>query len=147
MKNLLYILIILAFIASCNTTKTTQPKKTPSEKELAKIDNDTVVIENDELEYEIIIIEPGFNAWLVGTARPRGFYSQNFLETRNQQLVIFWNQRVLEPQRFNPNLYQLQINYQQGIDYGYEVNYMLYNYFIYFQLTFNQRLGPWLPRI
>ncbi len=42
---------------------------------------------------------------------------------------------------------ELQIDYQQGIDYGYEVNYVLYNYFIYFQLTYNQRLGPFVPRI
>jgi len=53
----------------------------------------------------------------------------------------------MQPQRFDPNLYELQIDYQQGIDYGYEVNYKLYNYFIYFQLTYKQRLGPFIPRI
>ncbi|MGJ8739147.1 MAG: DUF6146 family protein, partial [Zobellia laminariae] len=30
---------------------------------------------------------------------------------------------------------------------GYEVNYKLYNYFIYFQRKYNQRLGPFVPRI
>ncbi|GAA4971056.1 DUF6146 family protein [Algibacter aquimarinus] len=147
MKNLLYTAILIIVIISCNTSKSTTPNTTKSEKELATKSNDTVTIANEELEYEIIIIEPGFNFWLASTARQRGFYSQQFLENRNRLYVIEWNQRVLQPQRFNPRLYELQIDYQNGIDYGYEVNYMLYNYFIYFQLTYNQRLGPFLPRI
>ena len=121
--------------------------KKSQQKELAQINNDTVTIENDELEYEIIIIEPGFNFWLASRAQPEGFYSQQFLENRNYIYVIEWNQRVLQPQLFNPNLYELQIDYEPNIDYGYEVNYKLYNYFIYFQLTYNQRLGPFVPRI
>jgi len=108
---------------------------------------DTVNIASDETEYEIIIIEPGFNFWLQSIARPEGYYSQSFLENRNQLMVTTWNQRVLQPQQFSGNLYELQIDYNQNIDYGYEVNYKLYNYFIYFQRKYNQRLGPFLPRI
>lgn len=147
MKNLFYVVIIFGFIVSCNTTKSNKNNKTKTENSLAKTENDTVTIVNDELEYEIIIIEPGFNYWLASRARQRGFYSQQFMESRNLLYVIEWNQRVLQPQRFDTNLYQFQIDYQSGIDYGYEVNYMLYNYFIYFQLTYNQRLGPFVPRI
>jgi hypothetical protein len=133
------------FLFNCNTSKTSVSKK---DERLESIKaNDTVKIANDELEYEIIIIEPGFNFWLASTARPEGYYSQQFLETRNYQYVIEWNQRVLQPQRFNPNLYEMQIDYQPNIDYGYEVNYKLYNYFIYFQLTYKQRLGSFIPRI
>ncbi|ULC58593.1 DUF6146 family protein [Flaviramulus sp. BrNp1-15] len=145
MKNTIYILLLCAFVFNCNTTKTTTNQK--DERLESVKDNDTVTIANDDLEYQIIIIEPGFNTWLVSTARPEGYYSQQFLENRNYLYVTEWNQRVMQPQRFNPNLYELQINYQQGIDYGYEVNYKLYNYFIYFQLTYNQRLGPFVPRI
>ncbi|WP_372757652.1 DUF6146 family protein [Mariniflexile sp.] len=145
MKTVASIIIIFFFIIGCNTTKTTASHKN-EELENEKL-GDTVRISNDELEYEIIIIEPGFNSWLASTARPEGFYSQQYMETRNYQYVIEWNQRVLQPQRYNPNLYELQIDYQPNIDYGYDVNYKLYNYFIYFQLTYNQRLGPFLPRI
>ncbi len=148
MKNSIYlILIISSFIIGCKTTKPTTTNKKKSEKELIATDNDTVTIANDELEYQIIIIEPGFNSWLNSTARPEGFYSQQFLENRNYLYVLEWNNRVMQPLRFNPNLYEMQIDYQQGIDYGYEVNYKLYNYFIYFQLTYKQRLGPFVPRI
>lgn len=145
MKTFIYILLICGFAISCNTTKRVSSVN-PETLEKAKL-NDTVSISNNDLEYEIIIIEPGFNFWLLSQARPEGFYSQNYFENRNQQYVIEWNQRVLQPQRFDPNLYELQIDYQPGIDYGYEVNYKLYNYFIYFQLTYNQRLGNFVPRI
>ncbi|TBM99769.1 hypothetical protein EYD45_15240 [Hyunsoonleella flava] len=147
MKNTIYVLllVVISFLFNCNTSKNPASKK--DEKQIATTQNDTVRIANEELEYEIIIIDPGFNFWLASNARPRGFFSQQYMENRNIIYVIEWNQRVLQPQRFNPNLYELQIDYQQNIDYGYEVNYMLYNYFIYFQLKYNQRLGPFVPRI
>ena len=147
MKNYIYVLLVLGFIASCNTSKTTPTKKTENEKSANQKLSDTVSIANDDLEYEIIIIEPGFNYWLASQARPDGFYSQQYLENKNYQYVIEWNQRVNQPSRYNSSLYELQIDYQLNIDYGYEVNYKLYNYFIFFQKTYNQRLGPFNPRI
>ena len=95
-------------------------------------------IVNDSLEYEILIIEPGFNPWLA-TQRPRGYYSEQFLENRNWQYVFEYNQRVIQPQRFNPNIYQQQINYEPRIHYGYEVNYLLYHYFLYMEQRLGQR--------
>ncbi|WP_298346551.1 DUF6146 family protein [uncultured Algibacter sp.] len=145
MKKIFFILIVSVFILNCKTPKTASTK-TDEHLESLKA-NDTVKITNEKVEYEIIIIEPGFNFWLASRARPKGFYSQQFLENRNWLYVMEWNQRVLQPQRYRTDLYELQIDYQQDIDYGYEVNYMLYNYFIYFQLTYNQRLGPFVPRI
>ena len=145
MKTIVYILLLCRFIIGCSTTKSIA-SKTNEKLANAKL-SDTVKIENDSLEYQIIIIEPGFNAWLVGNARPEGFYSQTFLENRNIIYVNEWNRRAVNPTQFNGNHYQMQIDYRYGIDYGYEVNYKLYNYFIYFQLTYNQRLGPFTPRI
>jgi len=147
MKNYIFLLIILGFIASCNTSKSMPVKNSENNLESNQKLSDTVSIANDDLEYEIIIIEPGFNYWLASQARPEGFYSQEYLETKNYQYVIEWNQRVNQPLRYKPNLYELQIDYQMNIDYGYEVNYKLYNYFIFFQKTYNQRLGPFNPRI
>lgn len=144
MKYVAALLILIGVLLSCKSPNNTISKNT---KELAQADNDTVRIANDSIEYEILIIEPGFNAWLAGTARPEGYYSQNFMENRNIQFVIAYNQRVLQPQVYDPNLYFMQIDYRQGIDYGYEVNYKLYNYFIYFQLKYKQQLTGMLPRI
>jgi Family of unknown function (DUF6146) len=144
MKKLIPFVIIIALIASCKSYNTNQ---TINNDDNGLVQSDTVSISSDETDYEIIIIEPGFNLWLVGTARPRGFHSQEFLETRNALLVQAWNQRNLQPQVYDPNLYELRIDYDTRTDYGYEVNYKLYNYFIYFQLKYNQRLTSFVPRI
>ncbi len=144
---LVYIVLlgVICFSIGCSEQL---PSMSASEKDIFnKTSNDTVTIENDSLEYEIIIIDPGYNSWLQGIARPRGYYSQTFLESRNIFYVNEWNRRALQPMQYNPNLYEMQINYQNNIDYGYEVNYQLYNYFIYFQRKYAQRLGPFVPRI
>ena len=143
MKNWLLILLICFGIYSC---KTSYKKTTTSIEDNLKA-QDTVRIANDELEYEILIIEPGFNFWLASIAKPEGYYSQEFLESRNIIYVTEWNNRVFQPQRYDPRLYELSIDYNHSIDYGYEVNYKLYNYFIYFQLHYKQQLTGFVPRI
>lgn len=145
MKNIIYMLLITILAFNCNTLKTKSSQKNERLENIKE--NDTVTIANEDLEYEIIIIEPGFNFWLQSTARPERYYSQEYMEVRNYQYVVEWNQRVLQPQRYNPNLYEWQIDYDPNIDYGYEVSYKLYNYFIYFQLKYKQRLGAWVPRV
>ena len=136
MKNLLLALVILVIAFSCNSSKKTTTNINKPEAQVG----DTLTISSDKLEYDIIIIEPGFNTWLISQAKPKSFYSQSYLESKNIRYVIEWNSRVLQPQRYNPNLYEMQINYQQGTDYGYDVNYKLYNYFVYFQNHYNQNL-------
>ncbi|WP_209400157.1 DUF6146 family protein [Pseudozobellia sp. WGM2] len=142
---LFFLLCLVA--SSCTSSKSTvnisDDEKTAFNQKLG----DTVKIANDSTEYEIIIIEPGFNLWLQSIAKPEGYYSQSFLENRNQIFVINYNQRVQQPLRYSSSLYEWQIDYDSGIDYGYDVNYKLYNYFIYFQRKYNQRLGPFVPRI
>ena len=142
MKNTLYILLIVLGIYSCKT-----PNKSIVSNNETVTTKDTVHIANEELEYEIIIIEPGFSAWVLSTAKPEGYYSQQYLESRNILYVNEWNNRVLQPQRYDTNLYELNIDYNPTTDYGYEVNYKLYNYFIYFQLKYKQQLTGFVPRI
>ena len=142
MKNGVYLLaIILVAIFSCNTSKSTFPS---TEKSVAT-QGDTVRIANDKLEYEVLIIDSGFNTWLNSIALPRGYHSQSFLDTKNQLYVSEWNRRVMQPQRYDPNLYEMTINYDPNIDYGYEVNYLIYNYMIYFQNTYKQKLFGFVP--
>ncbi|WP_149275924.1 DUF6146 family protein [Pareuzebyella sediminis] len=142
-------LILFGFLVSgsCSGSKDTLNISQDEKMAFSQKEGDTVKIANDSTEYEIIIIEPGFNFWLQSIARPEGYYSQSFLETRNQIFVVNYNQRVMQPMRYRNDLYPLQIDYDSNIDYGYEVNYKLYNYFIYFQRKYNQRLGPFIPRI
>ncbi|WP_037314070.1 DUF6146 family protein [Salegentibacter sp. Hel_I_6] len=134
MKNFIYIILLGLFIYSCGSSKDRRLRD-------SQINEDTVRIANDSLEYEIIIIEPGFNLFINSIARPEGYYSQQYLENKNRMLVTEYNQRVTQPQVYNPDLYLQQINYEPNIDYGYEVNYLLYNYFVFFSRHYNQRFS------
>lgn len=143
MKKIIYILILIFTIIACstaskNTAVANAPKKHPEV-------NDTVRIANDSLEYEVIIIDNGFSYWLASMAQPRNYYSLSYLENKNYMYVTEWNIRVLQPQRYNPNLYEMSIDYRPEIHYGYEVNYLIYNYMIYFQNTYKQKLGGYVP--
>jgi len=134
MKNFIYILLLGLFIYSCGSSR---DRKLGD----SQINEDTVRIANDSLEYEIIIIEPGFNLFINSIAKPEGYYSQQYLENKNRFLVSEYNQRVRQPQIYNPDLYLQEINYEPNIDYGYKVNYLLYNYFVFFSRHYNQRFS------
>lgn len=101
--------------------------------------SDTLKIKNDSLEYEIIIIDPMFNTWLVGNARPVGFYSLEYLESYNRNFVYDWNYKYIT--LTTNERYQFYIDYNSNIRYGYEVNYMLFNYFQYIKFRTGDRLG------
>jgi hypothetical protein len=105
----------------------------------AAVVGDTIVIANDSLEYEVIIFEPGFNAFLA-TQPPRGYYSQSAMELSNYLKITEYNLRVNDAIRYGPNLYPMRIDYDRNVDYGYEVNYLLFNYFLFFERRYNQRL-------
>lgn len=136
---------LCVLMPACRTkTPTTNPDKNIAATN-AKKGNDTVRIANDSLEYEVIIIDPGFNNWLYTRAKPRNFYTEDYMRARNLQWVTEWNFRVNQPQRYG-DMYQMRIDYYADIKYGYEVNYLLFNYLSYFQVANNQRLGGLVPR-
>jgi hypothetical protein len=135
MKILNYFITLFVAVLILYSCGATANKKTSEEKE------QPVVIANDSLEYQIIIIDPGFTSYLYSVAKPEGFYSQNYLESRNRAWVISWNSRVMSPQRYNPSIYENNIDYQQNTDYGYEVNYKLFNYFLFAQQKYKMNLG------
>lgn len=136
MKKLIFILSIFIIIFSCTSKK---PKVFDAKISEVK-QKDTIRITNDTLQYEIMIIDPGFSTWLNSIAKPRNFYSLSYLENKNYLFVSEWNNRALQPQGYDTNLYEMRIDYDSNIHYGYEVNYLLYNYFIFFQNQYKQKL-------
>ena len=142
MKKSIYIIaIIICVIVGCRTSKSVVVEK----EKPTGIKSDTIRIANDKLEYEVIIIDPGFSSWLASNAQPRNYHSQSYLESKNQIWISEWNNRVRQPMRYNPNLYEMTIDYTPSIDYGYEVNYLIYNYLVYFQNTYKQKLFGYVP--
>ncbi|WP_394757844.1 DUF6146 family protein [Flavobacterium sp.] len=139
MKHFLIFGLILICLVSCKT-KNILATNTPN-----PIQGDTVRIANDALEYEVTIIDPGFSTWLYSRAFPRGYHSESYLEGKNKFYVSEWNNRAAQPMRYDRSLYDMQINYDNNIHYGYEVNYLIYNYMIYFQNTYKQQLYGFVP--
>lgn len=137
----LLILILGLIIISCATHKTPITKNKTQEHQ----SSDTIKIANKDIEYEVIIIDPGFNFWLNSMAYPRGFYTQTYLENKNRLYVNEWNNRFLQPQRYSRDLYEMSIDYDSNINYGYEVNYLIYNYMVYFQNNYRQKLYGRVP--
>jgi hypothetical protein len=73
MRNLIIVFSFILIILSCTSSKNII---TADGNTIATKISDTVKITNDSLEYEVIIIDPGFSSWLAKNAKPRGFYSQ-----------------------------------------------------------------------
>lgn len=142
MKALLPLILLILISVSCKTQKSNSSSTRVSTEEETQ---DTIRIANAELEYEVIIIDSGFDSWMLRRARPKEFYTQSFLEARNIQYVTEWNRRVVSS-GYNTSLYDMQINYSQGVDYGLDVNYILYHYFVFFEEKYNQKLTTHNPR-
>ncbi len=136
-QTFILILLVGVFILSCNSGKNTIKNTTKGDTAAA---SDTIHLKNDELEYDIIIIEPGFETWLA-TQPPKGYYGISMLENRNRLWVGEYNRRVLDS-RYSKKLYEQEINYDPSIHYGIDVNYLLYNYLKYFQKKYKQKLVP-----
>lgn len=127
-------LVSISFLVNCGTSANplnVYEKRTE--------EPDTLRIKNDSLDYEVVILDYGFNTWLV-TQRPRGFYTQRYMEIRNIQYVNEYNNRVSNPNRYKDELYPFPIEYNFKTNYGYEVNYLLYHYFLFFEEKYNQKL-------
>lgn len=63
---------------------------------------------------------------------PKEFHSQSYYETWNYQYAAEWDIRHSNPLRYD-NFFETSIDYQQGIDYGLEVNHKLYYYFLFIE--------------
>lgn len=136
MRKIVYILVVISLLVfSCGTQQKATTAQTEKE--------EPVRIANDSLEYEIIIIDPGFSSYLASRAKPMNFYSQEFLETRNRMYVSEWNNRARNPSQYNSSIYENVIDYQSNVDYGLEVNYKLFWYFQFAQRKYNMKLGSY----
>jgi hypothetical protein len=81
---------------------------------LAVKDKNLLEIEQNEEEYELLVLDPGFETWFLTTWSPA--------KDRNPSYYKMWNQRYV-------NAWNYQIQYDATIDYGMEVERKLYYYF------------------
>ncbi len=106
-----------------------------SNKELVKIENATNDI--DSTEYILIVDEFGFNSWMITNSKRIWYYSQEYYKAWNKIYVKEFNWRVLKgaDHPFNELIY-----YDFAIDYGIELDYRLYWYFIFIQKKYDVSL-------
>lgn len=96
--------------------------------------------DSEEEEYELTIIDPGFNTWFMTNARPINFYPHSFYQQWNYQYVVAWNEKVNQQVYYShPNYpFENRIDYSPHIDYGVELDYQLFWYFRYVQSLYGR---------
>jgi hypothetical protein len=117
------VFLILIILVAFQTVGFSQKK---TDKEGLKADT----ISADSLEYRIIILDPGFETWLLSQP-PEHFYSNDYYIQKNRFYVSEWNQRYTSSN--DNDLFDNYIYYDPQINYGIDINYKLYYFFKYFE--------------
>ncbi|MCW3786112.1 DUF6146 family protein [Plebeiibacterium sediminum] len=123
MKASIFLAITILTLVSCQTKQVSSEKTTS----LPKIEES----ESDSLQYDLIIFDIKFDSFLAMQPSME-FYSQEYYENWNYQYVTEWSIRHDNPIRYG-DFYQTRIDYEQSIDYGMELNYKLYYYFLFIE--------------
>ncbi len=119
MKKLSFLLAAASFMIACSGPKG-----------MVKIEPDgQEVTQEDSLEYELIVMDSGFDTWYMLQNTPSTYRSQQYYEGWNQQYVSAWNYLATQPGR--RSFFQTIIGYEPGEDYGFELNHKLFYYFQY----------------
>lgn len=136
LKTILYAALISGCLISCATIKKSGQPGKPKKVEV-------ISDSKDSTEYELIIIDPGFQSWFDRNYKPAWYYTNDYLATWNYQYVIAWNAKVTDPSFFQnraDNPFIQEIDYRSDIDYGLDLNYKLYHYFKYIEETWGKIL-------
>ena len=104
---------------ACNT------QKSLSEADYAQ---EPAVENTDSTEYDLIVLDVGFNAFLATQPYSKSYYSDQYYQNLNSRYCIEWNIRHANPMRYG-DFYETQIPYDTSIDYGIDFNFKLYQYF------------------
>lgn len=95
---------------------------------------------NNNGEYDIIVLDPQYDVYLKTIALPKDFYTKQYYKQRNRLYVTIWNQRHMQPFNYDPNLYAVSIDLDPRIDYGYEFEYKLFNFFKFIEYKYHVRI-------
>lgn len=119
MRKIFYLFIVVTFFAACSGPKSA-----------VKIEpNGNETTQKDSVEYELIVFDSGFETWYLFQNSPARYRSQQYYENWNHQYVSEWN--YLASQSRRKSFFEPIIGYEQGVDYGFELNHKLFYYFQY----------------
>ncbi len=129
MQAILFIFISLWALSSCGVAHKSATDAPGQSVEL---------VAEDSLAYELLVLDPRFNSFLM-TQPSAEFYSQSYYENWNHRYVLEWNNRHRNPFRYG-DFYQTEIDYDPHVDYGLELNYQLYYYFLFIRHNYGIEL-------
>lgn len=94
--------------------------------------------QNEEGQWELIVIDTDFDYYLNAIAKPASFYSEATLKQRNTMLVSEWNSYYYAGR--HRNIIESGIEYNPNENYGKDFEYKLYQVFAYVQWKYGLRL-------
>lgn len=119
MKKILFLCAAIALLAACSGPKGA-----------VKIEpNGNKAAGEDSTEYELIVLDPGFDSWYMLQDSPARYRTQQYYEGWNRQYVSEWNALARQPGR--RSFFNTIIGYEPSEDYGFELNHKLFYYFQY----------------
>lgn len=117
MKSILGITFVASILFGC----------TASNRMLQVQDENLIDIAQNEEEYELIVLDPGFETWFITTWSPAKDRSKEYYALWNQHYVTEWNYKAACPH--SSNFFDIMIHYDPTLDYGMEIERKLYYYF------------------
>lgn len=109
--------------------------------------NELKIASNEDGEYDIEVLDSGFEAFLATKAFPKDYFTESYLKQRNLVLVHNWNARHNQPHVYNPNVYEVYIDYNPQINYGLNFEWKLFNFFMFVEWQTGERIDGMEPRI
>lgn len=130
LKNVLILLLSVAALSSCGPLPmATAPDVQP----------DIVMGKVGENEYEVRIYDQGFNKWFARNARPVNFHTQQYYELMNDRYASVWNEKAASKRlSLIHSPVHIPLNYDPTIDYGLEIDYILFHYFQYVEYRYGR---------
>jgi hypothetical protein len=100
--------------------------------EVKTVQKDSVAIaQGDTTEYELMVFDIGFENWLHTHSKPKWYYEKEYYRSQNNRYVSSWNSKVRSTMGRPP--FEYEIDYDQKVDYGLELNWKLFWYFRYLE--------------
>ena len=115
-----------------------------SPKGVVKVEKNSVTIDNDSIEYELITFDSKFESWYIFHNSPTMFKSQAYYENWNRQYVSAWNFNATQASK--GNFFEPIIGYEPDVDYGLEINHKLFYYFQYVENVLKIEILPTGPK-
>jgi hypothetical protein len=110
------VFLTILLLVSCSTSS-----------RLSRMPGEHIDIAQNEEEYELLVLDPGFENWFASTWNPAVDRTLQYYSFWNQRYVTEWNNRVIQPN--SSQFFENMIQYDPSENYGIEVERKLYYYF------------------